>query len=447
MKRQLIRKITDRAFTAAAYAAVGVMCAVLLALLAPIFIKGAGAYFFRGTAEYRRMMYAQFNRGNAEVLEAEWKAVSAARAPVYAALDAFGKELPGLPAARRRELRPAFRDVQEEVETLFGSRPGEPLPALTRKIYGQTRWEKAREARDAILYETAWDYSGETAKQVKTERAKIFAGTALAPLFPLLRDSLAEMMRPHFTFYGRFLTDNSIDAHFFGGIGPETLGTLYLAIGAMLLAIPFGVAAAVYFREYAHDGPVVSFLRSCVNTLAGVPSVVFGLFGLAFFINTLHISEGKSVLVGSLTLALLTLPTVIRASEEAIAAVPATYKEAALALGAGTGRTILTVILPAALPGILTGIVISMGRAVGETAPIIFTAAVSVGKPLGLGDLFSQPTPALSWNLYNLCTEHEAIDAIRHVQYGMAATLILLVLLLNLGALMWRARISKNLKG
>jgi len=141
------------------------------------------------------------------------------------------------------------------------------------------------------------------------------------------------------------------------------------------------------------------------------------------------------------------LPTVIRASEEAIAAVPRAYKEGAMALGAGRFRTVATVILPAALPGILTGIVISMGRAAGETAPIIFTAAVSVGQMVKPSEVLSQPTPALSWNLYNLCTEHEAVDDLRHVQFGVAATLVLIVLALNLAAILLRACVARRLKG
>jgi len=141
------------------------------------------------------------------------------------------------------------------------------------------------------------------------------------------------------------------------------------------------------------------------------------------------------------------LPIIIRAAEEAILAVPQTYKEAALSLGAGKWRTIVTVILPAALPGILTGIVISMGRAAGETAPIIFTAAVSLGRPLKPLETLSQPTMALPWNIYNLATEHEAVDEIRHVQFGMVLTLVLLVLLLNAAALILRARISRKLRG
>jgi phosphate transport system permease protein len=178
-----------------------------------------------------------------------------------------------------------------------------------------------------------------------------------------------------------------------------------------------------------------------------VPSIVFGLFGLAFFINTMRVSPSKSVLAGSLTLALLVLPTVIRASEEAIKAVPRAYKEGAMSLGAGKWRTVFTVILPAALPGILTSIIISLGRAAGETAPIIFTAAVSVGRPLAVWQTLSQPTPALPWNIYNLATEHEAVDEIRHVQYGMVVTLVVLVLLLNLTAIILRARISRKLRG
>jgi phosphate transport system permease protein len=148
-----------------------------------------------------------------------------------------------------------------------------------------------------------------------------------------------------------------------------------------------------------------------------------------------------------MTLAVLILPIVIRSSEEAILSVPISYKEASLSLGAGKWRTVVFVVLPAALPGILTGIVISMGRAAGETAPIIFTAAVSVGKPLSIWQTLSQPTPALSWNIYNLATEHEAVDEIRHVQYGMVLVLVAMVLVLNLTAIVLRARISKKLKG
>lgn len=445
--RMSLRKFLDHAFTAGGYLAVTLMTLFLLLVLVPILVKGSGAYVFMGTVEYRRMMLGEFGRGDERKIAEEWAEVQQARRPVYDAMHAFEREMTGMSAVRRKAVRPVFKAVQEGVSVLLGPAPGDPLPALTRMIYGQTRWRQAREKARDILFEETWDYSGGTGRKVLVSREPLFEGTALAPLFPLLRNELRTLLRPRLTFYPRFLTDPACDAHFFGGIGPEVLGTVYLALGAMIVAVPLGIVAAVYFQEYAHEGPVMLFLRSCVNTLAGVPSVVFGLFGLAFFINTIHVSTGKSVLAGSLTLTLLVLPTVIRSSEEAIAAVPRAYKEGALALGAGQWRTILTVILPAALPGILTGIVISMGRAAGETAPIIFTAAVSVGKLVNPSELLTQPTPALSWNLYNLCTEHEAVDEIRHVQYGMAATLVLIVLALNLAAILIRARVARRLKG
>jgi phosphate transport system permease protein len=430
-----------------AYCAVGLMVLFLLFVLTPLFVKGAGAYVFMGTIEHRRLMVNQFSRGDDRRVAAEWAEVQQARRPIYEALMRFEIELPKLPVAKRKELKPAFQAIREGVAVLLGPEPGAPLPALPRKIYGQTRWEKAQAKVSDILFEETWDYSGNEGKKVLVPREPMFKGTALAPIFPLLKNELRLLLRPKLTFYPGFLTDVSVDAHFFGGIGPEVLGTVYLALGAMLIAVPLGIVAAVYFQEYAREGVVLTFLRSCVNTLAGVPSIVFGLFGLAFFINTMHVSQGKSVLAGALTLALLVLPTVIRSSEEAIAAVPQAYKEGAWALGAGQWRTILTVILPSALPGILTGIVISMGRAAGETAPIIFTAAVSVGKRVMPSEVLSQPTPALSWNLYNICTEHEAVDEIRHVQYGMAATLVVIVLALNLAAILIRARVAKRLKG
>jgi len=340
-------------------------------------------------------------------------------------------------------------DMKDALRDLLGPLPGDRASELLRNHYGQTRWDRCLHYLDKFLYKYGWDYSDPLSGGVKvrTPRVDEFHGTAIEPIFAYVRDNLEAMMRPRLTFYWRFLTTDSRDAHIFGGIWPEVLGTFYLTIGAMLFAIPMGVIAAIYLCEYARPTRTVSLLRSCMSTLAGVPSIVFGLFGLAFFLNTVGVSDSKSVLAGSLTLALMILPTVIRASEEAILAVPFSYKEAALGLGAGRWRTVLTVILPAAMPGILTGIVISMGRAAGETAPIIFTAAVSVGLALSPLQTLNNPTPALPWNIYNLCTEHEAVDEIRHVQFGMVFTLVALVLLLNIIAIALRARISRKLRG
>ncbi len=438
------RRLLDRAFTGTGVFAIVLMAAALLVVLGPIFQRGIGAFCFQGTIEHRRFLLENFSRGDADGLAEDLGTVRAARAPVYGILASFATEIETLPDARRQEFRPEFEEVRKVVSELLGPAPGEPLPALPRNCYGQTRWDRVQVKLDRLLYRETWSFTDGASHLVRTPRAQVFTGTTLAPLFPLFEAHVRDMLLPRWTFYGGFLTDHSVDAHFFGGIGPEVMGTIYLTLGAMLLAIPFGVVAAIYFQEYAKESGFLSFLRSCVSTLAGVPSIVFGLFGLAFFINTLHVSHGKSVLAGALTLALLVLPTIIRAAEEAIRAVPRTYKEAAMALGAGRWHTIVSVILPAALPGILTGIVISMGRAAGETAPIIFTAAVSFGAAPQLSELFDHDTPALPWGIYNLCTEHQAVDEIRHVQYGMVLTLVMVVLLLNLAAIILRARMMQR---
>ncbi len=343
----------------------------------------------------------------------------------------------------------ALQELNVSLRALLGPLPDDPAMIMPRRRFGQARWERAQVKLDDLCFVKTWDYSApaRSGALLRTPRKQQFIGTPLEGLFDYVEQHLAEMLAPRWTFYARFLSDSSVDAHFFGGIGPETLGTIYLTLGAMLVAVPLGIIAAIYFVEYARQGRMIGFLRSCVSTLAGVPSVVFGLFGLAFFINTMRVSPSKSVLAGSLTLGLLVLPTVIRSAEEALMAVPQMYKEAAMSLGAGRWRTILTVILPAALPGILTGVVISMGRAAGETAPIIFTAAVSVGLMLKPWEIFTNPTPALSWSIYNLATEHEAADEIRHVQFGLVLTLITMVLVFNLAAIIMRARIAGRLKG
>lgn len=443
------RKILDRSFTAVGVTSIVLMALALLIVIVPIFRGGIGALYFQGTVEHRKLQYDQFGKGDPEELASQVAESERSRSEVYRFLDAFETEMEGMDAEKAGEYRPKFRKVKEILAHLLGPLPGEQEPILLRSQYGRTRWEKAEETLHDLLFVTKWDYSNpnEMAKKYFVPRSDEFAGTALAGLFPYVENNLRGMLLPEPTFYWGFITNKSLDAHIFGGIWAEIQGTFFLAVGAMLFAFPLGVIAAIYFTEYAKDNFLTSMLRSANSTLAGVPSIVFGLFGLAFFINTIKVSESKSVLAGSLTLAIMILPTIIRAAEEAILAVPKTYKEASLGLGSTKWRTIVTVILPAALPGIITGGIISLGRAAGETAPIIFTAAVSVGATIGLADVFTSPTPALSWNIYNLASEHEAASEIRHVQYGMVLALISIVLLLNLSAILLRARISKKLKG
>jgi phosphate transport system permease protein len=443
------RKLLDKSFSGMGFFSIFLLTASLVVVLAPIFVRGMGAFLFRATIEFRKFNFEQFERGNPYRIGKEIKNTSSSRQVVYDLIENFEKQIKNGQLSNSDEYERKLIELKKLIKELLGPFPDDPVPVLIRDRYGLTRWEKALSKLNEIMVVESWDYSDPDSmgKKVFVPRINEFSGTSLERLFPYLENNLDNMLLPRLTFYWQFLTDNSFDSHMFGGIWAEVLGTLYLILGTMIFAIPMGVIAAVYLAEFSREGKLVSLLRTFISTLAGVPSIVFGLFGLAFFINTLKISDSKSVLVGSLTLALLVLPTIIRASEEAIKAVPKTYKEAALSLGASKLHMVVTVILPAALPGILTGIVISMGRAAGETAPIIFTAAVSVGKPLKLFETFNQPTPALPWNIYNLVTEHEAVDQIRHVQFGMVFTLVLLVLFLNLAAILLRARISKKLRG
>ncbi|MFW5856630.1 MAG: phosphate ABC transporter permease PstA [Planctomycetota bacterium] len=446
------RNLIDRSFTAACMLSIVFMSGALVVLLGPIFVRGLEAFFFYGTVEHRESQLKLFDHGDSAAVEAELAAAREARQPLFDRIRAFEEKLDASDVRFDSKYRDAFETFKDELRNLLGPLPGGRSELIERRIYGATRWDQALEQWHEAMYVEKWvpetDESGSMLVKKFVPRRGDFEGSGFASAFDLLtEEQLEKMMRPQFTFYWGFLFDESRDAHFFGGIGPEVLGTIYLTLGAMLFAVPIGVIAAIYLAEYSKDGWVVSLIRSCISTLAGVPSIVFGLFGLAFFIIATPISDNKSVLAGSLTLALLVLPTIIRAAEEAIRAVPHTYKEASMGLGASHWRTICMVILPAALPGILTGIVISMGRAAGETAPIIFTAAVSLGRVPAITEVASAPTPALPWNVYNLCTEHEAVDQIRHVQYGMVLTLVAVVLALNLFAIYLRARISKKLRG
>ncbi|ETR72020.1 MAG: phosphate transport system permease protein [Candidatus Magnetoglobus multicellularis str. Araruama] len=173
-----------------------------------------------------------------------------------------------------------------------------------------------------------------------------------------------------------FLTQPPTDAMTKGGILPCIVGTFCLSLGAILIAFPIGVASAIYLNEYARPGRTIRIIRLGINNLAGVPSVVFGLFGLAFFV--VWMKMGVSILAGALTLAAMSLPVIIGSTEEALRAVPDTYREASLGIGATKWQTIYRVVLPAALPGILTGGILGISRAAGETAPIMFTAAVFI---------------------------------------------------------------------
>lgn len=237
-----------------------------------------------------------------------------------------------------------------------------------------------------------------------------------------------------------FLTAAPRNSMTAGGIFPAIMGTVYLCLGALLVAMPLGIASAVYLSEYARPGRLTSVIRLGVNNLAGVPSVVFGLFGLAFFV--VFLGWGVSILSGACTLGVLTLPLVIGTSEEALRNVPATYREASLGLGATKWQTIHKVLLPSALPGILTGSILGLSRAAGETAAIMFTAAVFFRPSLPASPLDS--VMALPYHIYVLATAGTDIDKTQPLQYGTALVLIVLVLAMNFAAIRLRSRMWRK---
>jgi len=237
-----------------------------------------------------------------------------------------------------------------------------------------------------------------------------------------------------------FLTQAPRDSMTAGGVAPAIVGTFYLTLGAIVFALPLGVACAVYLTEYSPRGWIVNVLRISINNLAGVPSVVFGLFGLTVFVK--YMGFGVSIISGSLTLGILALPVIISAAQEALVAVPQSIREASLALGASQWETIRKVVLPAALPGILTGVILSVGRVAGETAPILFTAAAFYVR--GYPDSPFSEVMALPYHIYALMTEGTHPEEQTAIAYGSSLLLLGLVLSVSMLAIYIRARQRKT---
>jgi phosphate transport system permease protein len=225
-----------------------------------------------------------------------------------------------------------------------------------------------------------------------------------------------------------------------GGIAPAIVGSIYLTIGSIIVALPLGIACAIFLTEYSPRGLIVNIIRISVNNLAGVPSVVFGLFGLAIFVKLFGF--GVSILSGSLTLGIMILPGIISSSQEALIAVPQSLREASLALGATQWQTIKKIVVPAALPGILTGVILSIGRAAGETAPILFTAATFYKR--GYPDSLLSEVMALPYHIYALMTEGTHPVEQTRIAYGSALVLLVLVLLISASAIYLRQRNRNN---
>lgn len=233
-----------------------------------------------------------------------------------------------------------------------------------------------------------------------------------------------------------FLTEPPREMMTKGGILPCIFGTFCLAQGALVIALPLGVASAVYLHEYSRPSAWVTMTRLSIANLAGVPSIVFGLFGLTFFV--VFCGLGVSLLSGVLTLAVLSLPIIINTTEAALSQVPQDWREASLALGATRRETTMKVVLPNALPGILTGAILALARAAGETAAIMYTGSVFFTPKEGVSAL--EPVMALSYHIYVLATSGTNIEATRPIQYGTTLVLLVLVLIMSSAAIYIRER-------
>ncbi len=219
-----------------------------------------------------------------------------------------------------------------------------------------------------------------------------------------------------------FLSKNPVDMGKEGGIFPTIIGTVVLTAGAILIATPLGVGTAIYLTEYTWEGPLTRIIRFGAECLAGIPSIIFGLFGFILFVTKLKF--GWSILSGSLTLAFMILPTIIRTSEEAIKSVPPVYRTVSFSLGSTKWQTVTRVVLPSALPGIVTGIILSVGRSIGETAVVIFTAGSALRLPTSV---FSS-SRTMSVHFYILAREGISMSN----AYGTAAILIIAILGINI---------------
>lgn len=239
-----------------------------------------------------------------------------------------------------------------------------------------------------------------------------------------------------------FLTEAPSEGMTKGGIFPAIVGTLYLVLGSSIISFPIGIMSGIYMNEYATNGKVIRFIRIMTNNLSGVPSVVFGLFGMALFVNVLGF--GDSIIAGSFTLALMSLPLIIRTTEEALKSIDNSFRHGSLALGATKLQTIRRVILPMAFPNIITGLILSVGRVSGETAPILFTVAAYFLPQLP-SSIFDQ-CMALPYHLYVISTSGTDIEASRGMAYGTALVLIAIVLTVNLLANALRNYFSKKVK-
>lgn len=257
---------------------------------------------------------------------------------------------------------------------------------------------------------------------------------AVATVIPIVGTVIFILFQGGSAISWEFLTGFPYDGMRSGGILPAIIGTLYLTIGTAIFSVPLGIAAAIYLSEYAKDTPLTRLIRLAIINLAGIPSVVYGLFGLGLFV--LFLQFGTSILAASLTLSIMTLPVIISTAEEALRSVPQSFRTVSISLGATRWQTIRRIVLKEALPGILTGVILGLERAAGETAPILFT-----GAAFFLPQLPQTPfdaTMALPYHLFVISTQVPEMPI--QIQYGTALVLLVFVLTMNVIATIIRSR-------
>lgn len=257
---------------------------------------------------------------------------------------------------------------------------------------------------------------------------------AVVTVMPIVGTVIFILFRGGSAISWEFITGFPFDGMRAGGILPAIIGTLYLTVGTAIFSVPLGIAAAIYLSEYAKDTPLTRLIRLAIINLAGIPSVVYGLFGLGLFV--LFLQFGTSILAASLTLSIMTLPVIISTAEEALRSVPQSFRTVSISLGATRWQTIRKIVIKEALPGILTGVILGLERAAGETAPILFTGAAFF-LPRLPGSPFDA-TMALPYHLFVISTQVPEMPI--QIQYGTALVLLVFVLTMNVIATIIRSR-------
>jgi phosphate transport system permease protein len=275
-----------------------------------------------------------------------------------------------------------------------------------------------------------------TQKRYRSQRIgfAVFTGIAMLSALPILLILFFIFYKGIPAISWEFLTGMPENGMKSGGILPAIIGTFLLTLGTAIFSVPLGIGAAIYLSEFAKETRWTKTIRLAIINLSGVPSVVYGLFGLGLFV--IFLQFGTSIIAGALTLTIMTLPVIISTAEEALRAVPQSFRVVSISLGATKWQTIRRIVLPQALPGILTGVILGLERAAGETAPILFTAAVFF-LPV-LPDSIFDPTMALPYHLYVISTQIPGMPV--QIQYGTALVLVVYVLGMNIIATIIRSR-------